>query len=43
MNCDESDTESDHLSKPSDHKDITELAPTLPQNTNVTDEAATPS
>lgn len=39
---DSSDTESDHLSEPSDHSD-TESAPTVPHDRNATDQAVTPS
>ena len=37
-----SDTESDHLSEPSDHSD-TESAPTVPHDRNETDQVVTPS
>ena len=38
---DSSDTESDHLSEPSDHSD-TESAPTVPHDRNETDQVVTP-
>ena len=39
---DSSNTESEHLSEPSDHSE-TESAPTVPRNRNATDQAVTPS